>query len=109
MTKKKLGELEQMVMLAVLQSGDDAYGLNLLGVLQDRGGRRVTPGALYSTLDRLEGKGMLASRFAEPEPGRGGKPKRFVRVTPAGAEALRKARSAWTRMSEGLEEMLGEN
>lgn len=109
MTKKHLGELEQMVMLAVLQSEDDAYGLKLLNTLHERGGRRVTPGALYATLDRLEGKGMLTSQFADPEPGRGGKPKRFMSVTPAGAKALREARVAWTRMSEGLEEILGEN
>lgn len=109
MTKKHLGELEQMVMLAVLQSGEDGYGLKLLDILHERGGRKVTPGALYSTLDRLEGKGMLASTFGDPEPGRGGKPKRYMRVTPEGAEALRVARAAWTRMAEGLEEVLGEN
>jgi DNA-binding PadR family transcriptional regulator len=108
MTKKHLGELEQMVMLAVLQADEDAYGTKLLGVLQERGDRKVSPGALYSTLDRLEGKGMLASTYGDPEPGRGGKAKRFMQVTPAGAEALRAARSTWARMSEGLDEILEE-
>jgi hypothetical protein len=51
---------------------------------------------------------MLASTFGDPEPGRGGKAKRFMQVTPAGAEALRAARLSWTRMSEGLDEVLGE-
>lgn len=109
MTKKHLGELEQMVILAVLQAAEEAYGVNLLAVLEERGGRKVSPGALYSTLDRLEGKGMLTSAYGDPEPGRGGKPKRFMSVTPAGSKALRAARSSWARMSEGLDEVLGEN
>jgi PadR family transcriptional regulator PadR len=97
-----LGELEQMVLLAILQVGRNAYGPAILKELADRGGRKVTPGALYATLDRLEGKGVVTSRFADPEPGRGGKPKRYLSVTAEGKEALRAARSAWTRMSEGL-------
>ena len=58
-----LGELEQMVLMAILQRGEDAYGLAVLRELQERGGRKVSPGVLYATLDRLEGKGVLASRF----------------------------------------------
>lgn len=99
-----LGELEQMVLLAILQLGPDAYGLSILRELADRGGRKVTPGAVYATLDRLEGKGVVTSRFAEPTPGRGGKPKRFMEVTTTGRAALRAARLAWKRMSEGLDE-----
>jgi len=101
-----LGELEQMMLLAILQLDDDAYGLNILRELQERAGRKVSPGALYATLDRLEGKGAVASRFADPEPGRGGKPKRFMTVTEKGRTALQEARQAWTRMSEGLEGLL---
>jgi DNA-binding PadR family transcriptional regulator len=106
--KKYLGELEQMVLMAILQLKDDAYGLNIVRELRDRGGRNVSPGALYATLDRLEGKGVVTSRFAEPAPGRGGKPRRYLTVTAAGVETLQKARLAWRRLAEGLDEILEE-
>jgi len=98
-----LGELEQMMLLAILHLGEDAYGLAIQRVLLERGDRQVSPGALYATLDRLEGKGMVTSRFADPAPGRGGKPRRYIAVTPQGMEAIQKARSAWRRLTEGLE------
>jgi DNA-binding PadR family transcriptional regulator len=104
--KKHLGELEQMVLMAVLQLRDEAYGTNVLRELSDRGGRRVSPGALFATMDRLEGKGLVASRLGDPTPGRGGKRKRYLTVTPQGVAALRDARNAWVRMAEGLEEVL---
>ena len=104
--KKHLGELEQLVLMAVLQLKDDAYGTSVLQELNDRAGRRVSPGALFATMDRLEGKGLVTSRLGDPTPGRGGKRKRYLRVTPDGLAALRDARNAWARMSEGLEEVL---
>ncbi len=104
--KKHLGELEQMVLMAVLQLKDCAYGTSVLEELSERGGRKVSPGALFATMDRLEGKGLVSSRLGDPTPGRGGKRKRFLTVTEKGLAALRNARSAWDRMSEGLEEVL---
>lgn len=104
--KKHLGELEQMVLMAVLQLTDDAYGTTILRELSERGGRKVSPGALFATMDRLEGKGFVSSQIGDPTPGRGGKRKRFLTVTPAGLDALQEARSAWVRMSEGIEEVL---
>lgn len=101
-----LGELEQMVLMAILQLKEDAYGLNVVRELGDRGGRKVSPGALYATLDRLEGKGVVTSRFGDPVPGRGGKPRRYLTVTPEGIAALQKARLAWHRLAEGLEEIM---
>ena len=103
---KHLGELEQMVLMAALRLKDNAYGASVIRELMDRGGRKVAPGALFATLDRLEGKGLLTSRLGDPTPGRGGKPKRYLTVTPQGIAALRDARGAWARMSEGLEEVL---
>ena len=85
---------------------EEAYGLNIVRELGDRGSRKVSPGALYATLDRLEGKGVVTSRFGDPMPGRGGKPRRYLTLTPEGITALQKARAAWQRLSEGLEEML---
>ena len=108
MTKgKHPGELEQMVLLAILRLKDEAYGLNVMRELKERVHREVSRGALYSVLDRLEGKGFVASRFGDPTPGRGGKPRRYMSVTPRGVEALQKARSAWRSLSEGLGEVLG--
>jgi DNA-binding PadR family transcriptional regulator len=103
MKRKHLGELEQIVLLAVLQLKGGAYGTAILKELEQRGGRRVSPGALFATLDRLEEKGMVTSRLGDPTPGRGGKRKRFMEVTSRGVAALGEAREAWARMAEGLE------
>jgi DNA-binding PadR family transcriptional regulator len=106
MRTKHLGELEQMVLMAVLQLEDNAYGTTVLTELSERGGRKISPGALFATIDRLEGKGLVVSELGDPTPGRGGKRKRFLTVTPKGLIALREAREAWSRMSEGLDEVL---
>ena len=106
MGRKHLGELEQLVLMAVLQLKHEAYGTSLLRELAERGGRKVSPGSLHATLDRLEGKGFVVSRAGDPTPGRGGRPKRFLTVTAEGLAALRKARERWTRMTEGIEEVL---
>ena len=95
------------MLMAILQLKEEAYGLNIQRELRERGDRQVTPGALYATLDRLEGKGVVKSRFGDPVPGRGGKPRRYLTVTPEGIEALQKARSAWHRLAEGLEGIMG--
>jgi len=95
-----------MVLLAVLRLKDGGYGRAILDELRTRGNRRVSPGALYATVDRLEAKGLIKSRLGDPTPGRGGKRKRFLSVTSTGLTALRKARRAWTAMSDGLEEIM---
>jgi len=97
-----LGELEQMVLLAVRRLGDDAYGLGVVDVLEKRVGRAVSRGAVYVTLDRLEEKGLLTSRLGDSVPGRGGRPRRLLAVTPAGVDALADARRAWQNLWEGL-------
>ncbi len=101
-----LGELEQMALLAVARLGDGAYGRAIRQELADRTGRRVSHGASYVTLDRLETKGYLTSTVGEPAPGRGGRPKRFFRVTPAGAKALQDTRAAFASLWDGLDEVL---
>lgn len=101
-----LGELEQMILLAVLQLNGDAFGTNVLQELSERVGRKVSRGALYVTLDRLEEKGMLTSHLGNPTPRRGGKPKRYLTVTPAGLAALRRSRTAWMQLWEGLDSLL---
>jgi PadR family transcriptional regulator PadR len=97
-----LGELEQMVLLAVRRLGDEAYGLGIMDVLQERVGRSVSRGTVYVTLDRLEEKGLLSSRQGPTVPGRGGRPRRLLTVTDEGLEALAEARRAWQSLWEGL-------
>ena len=101
-----LGELEQMVLLAVLQLDGEAYGTNVMAELRRRVERRVSRGALYVTLDRLEEKRMLTSELKGPTPRRGGRPKRYLTVTPAGVTTLRKSRAAWMQLWEGLDSVL---
>ncbi len=98
-----IGELEQMVLLAILQLGDDAYGTAVMKELSRRVDRNVSRGALYVTLDRLEEKGMLTSRLSDPTPRRGGRPKRYMTVTPDGVAALRNSRAAWMSLWDGLD------
>jgi DNA-binding PadR family transcriptional regulator len=97
-----LTDFEQLVLLAVLQAGQDAYGAALQDVIAERAGRSVTLGSLYNALVRLEERGLASSGRGEPSPVRGGKAKRLFRVTPEGREALAEARRAYERMWEGL-------
>jgi len=99
----RLGELEQIVMLAVLQCGDDAYGARIRRELQARADRTISIATIYVTLTRLEAKGLVASHFTEPTAARGGKAKRVFRVVAAGLESLHAARATLARMWDGLE------
>lgn len=102
-----IGDFEQVVLLAVLRLGEDAYALGVLSELEARAGRRVTRGTLYKTLDRLEAKGLVGWDVEAAGPERGGHPRRRFRVTPAGVHALRASREALFRMWDGLERTLG--
>ena len=102
-----LGEFEQLVLLGVLHGGDDAYGVPVWRAIQQRTGREPSLAAVYKTLDRLEGKGLVRSHVGDPTPSRGGRSKRLYRATPAGVRALRSAVRALTRMADGLDEVLG--
>jgi DNA-binding PadR family transcriptional regulator len=101
-----LGELEHMVLLAILRLGDDAYGISIRDELEARVGREVTRGAAYITLERLTKKGYLATRMGEPSPERGGRAKRFYEVTALGREALRESGQAFMRLWAGQEALL---
>jgi len=97
-----LGEFEQMVLLATLQAGDEAYALAVLRELDRRAGRRVDRGALYKTLDRLESKGLVAWSVEAATPERGGHRRRLFRVTREGVDALRASRHALFNLWDGL-------
>jgi DNA-binding PadR family transcriptional regulator len=98
-----LGDFEQMVLLAILHLGDDVYGVPIVDEIARRTGREVAPAAVYVTLRRLEDKGLVASRMGESTPERGGKARRYVRVTRAGVESLRASRQALDSMWRGLD------
>jgi PadR family transcriptional regulator PadR len=97
-----LGEFEQMVLLAILRVGKEAYGVSIRSEIQNRAGRNPSSGALYTTLDRLEEKGLLNSRMGDPSPQRGGRAKRFFDVTPAGIQAVARAQRSYKNLMSGL-------
>ena len=100
--RDSLGEFEQILLLAIVHLGDDAYGVTIRREIADRTGRDVAIGQLYSSLDRLERKGFVRSTMSEPTPERGGRSRRHLRLTAAGGLALRQARERLARMWEGL-------
>ncbi len=102
-----LGEFEQLILLAILRLGDQAYGVTIRAELADRAGRTIAPGALYTALERLEAKGTITSRMGDPTPQRGGRAKRYVTVTAAGMQALTRAMQAYERLLDGLDVLRG--
>jgi DNA-binding PadR family transcriptional regulator len=99
-----LGEFEQLLMLALVHlDEDDAYGTRIRAEIEARTGRSVSPGAVYTALERLERRGLVASRLGDPTPLRGGKGKRHYRLQPAGLELLHRTQQALARMAGGLE------
>jgi DNA-binding PadR family transcriptional regulator len=97
-----LGEFEQMVLLAILRLDDNAYGVTIATELLACARRKVSPGALYTTLDRLEQKGMLRARTGDPLPERGGRARRLYTVTRSGHTALVTAQRAFQSLLTGL-------
>ena len=94
MDRDHLGEFEYVVILGLLRLCEDAYGVTVRQEIEARTGREVSIGAVYATLDRLEAKGYVKSRLDEPTPERGGRSKRFFRVTPKGILAVNRTHSA---------------
>jgi DNA-binding PadR family transcriptional regulator len=98
-----LGDLQQMVMLAVARLGSDAYGAAIREELRGVAGRRMAVQTVYVTLVRLEKQGLVTSEELARDPGEGGRARRVFRVTPAGWRALDLARLSMTQMWEGVE------
>jgi len=104
-----VGEFEQLLLLAVLQCGQDqtdAYTVPIRQVLVEKTGRAVARGAVHTSLDRLEAKRLLTSTMGAPVAIRGGRARRYYTVTPLGLEAIRHARSAVMTLSAGLDALL---
>lgn len=103
MTSRGLGEFEQLVLLAIAHLKDEAYGIPIVDEIERRTGRSIARAAVYVTLRRLEEKGFISSWMSDPIPERGGKSRRYARLEPDGATALREARRATDRMWRGLD------
>ena len=97
-----MGEFEQLVVLALLRLDNLAYGMEVREEIERRTGREVSYGAVYTALDRLEKKGLVAHALGESTPERGGRAKKFFRVEPAGRDALRAARHSLDVMWDGV-------
>lgn len=97
-----LGEFEHIIILALLQLEDHAYGVPVRQEIESRTKREVSIGAVYATLGRLETKGYVKSFRGDPTPERGGRSKRFFRVTAKGVAAVNRTQRAIQRMTEGL-------
>jgi DNA-binding PadR family transcriptional regulator len=95
-------DFEQQVLLAVWRLGEAAYGASVRNELEDRTGSPVAQGAVYTTLIRLEKKGLLRSRLSDPTPVRGGKAKRLFAVTAEGRDGVEAVRRVMDRLWEGL-------
>jgi PadR family transcriptional regulator PadR len=97
-----LGEFEQLVLLAILRTRGDAYGMMIRREIEKRTGRNTSIGAVYLTLERMEQKGFVTSDLGEATPERGGRAKRFFTVNPSGRQALRESLNAVSKMADGL-------
>ena len=97
-----LGEFEYLLLTAAARLGDDAYGAAIRQEIEQATGRSCSIGALYTTLDRLEAKGLVRTSMGDPTPQRGGRPKRMVQVTAKGIQAATAFYNAVTRASRGV-------
>lgn len=108
MERGYLGEFELMVILTLIQLGDDAYGVPISRELEKSRGRGVSVGSVYAALERLEQKGLVASSLGNPTPERGGKAKRYFKVTKEGLRQVHRTRQVLTRLWHQLPELKGE-
>ena len=110
MSERFIGGFEQMVLLAVLQLSEadtGAYAVTIRKELEQRVGRPVSRGALYTALERLETKRQLKSHLGDPTAERGGRAKRYYRVTASGIRALKSSKDAMVKLWHGLDSVLG--
>jgi PadR family transcriptional regulator, regulatory protein PadR len=105
MRRQLLTDLELMILLAILRTGDEAYGAQIAREIEATGGRHLLLGAAYAALDRLERNGLVSSRLGSPTPERGGRAKRIFKVTPRGVRAARDTQQALVALWRGVPEL----
>lgn len=103
-----LGNFDLMLLLALMRLGDDAYGVTIARELEEQTGREVVIASVYATLDRLQERGLVISSLGDATPERGGKAKRYFRITGAGIREVRDARQSLINLWKGLPELKGE-
>ena len=108
MPRESVGEFEQLVLLAILRLGPDAYGVPIIEEIRERTGRTALRPAVYVALRRLGEKGLVRSRMGDPSARRGGKARKYYEVEAEGLALLREAREALHRMWDGLDPLFGE-
>ena len=99
---RAIGDFEQLILMALIRLGSDAYGVSIRSEIEARTGRTISAGALYTALDRLETRGLVASRLGEPTPERGGKRKRLYTVQPAGVREMARVYESLRLMANGM-------
>src|SRR5262245_57166791 len=107
MSRETLGNFELMVLLAILRVADDAYGVPIARELEESSGKDVLLGSVYAALDRLETKGLIASRLGDPTPERGGRAKKVFKLTAKGLRDVRETQRTLVRLWRGLPELQG--
>lgn len=103
---RSIGEFEQLILMALIRLGAEAYGVNVRAEIESRTRRTISPGALYTALDRLERRGFVSSRLSAPTPERGGKRKRLYALQPAGERELARVYESLRLMAGGMEARL---
>jgi PadR family transcriptional regulator, regulatory protein PadR len=102
-----LGEFELLVMLTVIRLGEGAYGVPITREIEQRTGRDVAFGTVYATLERLQKKGLIRSDLGDPTPERGGRAKRYFRITSPGLRTVRETKQSLIGLWRGLRELEG--
>ncbi len=101
MTRRALGEVEQLLLFALVTLREQAYGVEVRELIERQAGKSLSPGAIHTGYERLERRGYVESELGDPTPVRGGRRKRFYRITTAGAKALKESYQRLTRMAAG--------
>jgi DNA-binding PadR family transcriptional regulator len=104
-SRSYLGEFELMLLLAVIRLGDEAYGVPISRELEANRKRDVSVGSVYAALERLEAKGLVSSNLGDPTPERGGKAKRYFRITREGLRQVHETRRVLTRLWQAIPEL----
>jgi len=104
---KKLGRLEERLLLALLHADGESYAVPLAEIVEERTGQEVSPASSYMVLRRLERAGLVTSRVGDPVPEPGGRARRYFAIHPRAEELLRRTREEALEMWRGLESRLG--
>src|SRR4051812_30347529 len=107
MDRQFLTDFELVILLAVLRVGDNAYGVSIATEIENTGGRTVLLAAIYTALDRLQENGLVTSSYGDPTPERGGRAKRFFKVTAKGLKAVKETQRSFVSMWSGIPQLKG--